>query len=379
MSPRLIPIAVGVGLALSSVSRIYRLGIPGVSWALQVLAAAVGYGVYCALVLVLIRRLTERAATVLLCVVVAVAVGVFFALYPLVGPGFSDADEALDILGDSLVHHFNPYLFRTSLGNTLSPMMGAGVLAVPFRLCFGHGAYQNPAWVIVGAGAAWRMLGARVALAITIFSFSSLGFVIDYALGGDYFVSGIFLAIASLGFFRALESGVWKRYLAAVGFGMAVTDRLSTLPVLLIFVAVVVGVGRFGAVLGPLMVSIVTSLALWVPWWAADPAAYAPLQRTAYLGPPIARVLVGLAFLALLVLAAVGADRGTLAGLEPWKRLAVYEASVALALLPSWLWVLGQAYRVAPFLFCGAPLLVVAGSRVRSRASADATMPGEGD
>ena len=74
----------------------------------------------------------------------------FFWVYPMVNtsaPGAgSDRDDALNLAAGALLHGRFPYSQRTYLGDLITPMPGAVLLAAPFVL-LGTSAWQNLFWL----------------------------------------------------------------------------------------------------------------------------------------------------------------------------------------------------------------------------------------
>ena len=87
-----------------------------------------------------------RAVCLISLVLLAVAFGVIYPIANRGVSGGSDRDEALNIAAAALWRGENPYYQRTYLGNVVSPLPGAILLAEPF-VAIGNSAYGNLFWL----------------------------------------------------------------------------------------------------------------------------------------------------------------------------------------------------------------------------------------
>lgn len=362
------PIVTGCAVALSSSGRLGNtLGRDGqplddpVVWILLALAV-VTYSALLTAAWSAVARLTERRAMEVLAVVVTATVVIFLVAYPRYGrpagpSGYGDADDALNILADALTGGLgvDPYQRRTYLGNVLSPMLGAGIVAVPFRVVFGSAAYQNPFWLVVATMALYRQWGARVALGVIVPVLVSLGFAEDYILGGDYFASGIALALAAFAFLAALARGGWWPWGAALALGVLSANRTTTLPVLALVAAVLFAARRLRPAVGPLALALAVNLALWLPWWIlAD--AFPPIGQVAKLGSPAVRGLALAILVATLLWVAAGRWRRPTAG-SPSVRISNEGWTLTTSIGPALVWNPIQLFRATTYLWLAVPML----------------------
>lgn len=362
-----LPAVLGLALALSSAGRFGNtLGRDDadvgsvVVWA-GILAATVAYTAFVAGVWWVVGRLSPRRADLALLVVVGLAVVAFLVVYPRYGAptddrGYGDADDALDILADSVTDGFDPYDRVTYVDNELSPLPGAGVLAVPLRQVAGSAAYQNPLWLLVGVAVLRRRWGGRVALGVTVPVLASLGVAEHYLLGGDWFTSGVAAALVAYGFLAGVERGGWWPWLWALALGLVTANRATTLPVLALVAAVLWAGRRLGRGAGPLTLAVVVNLALWVPWWLDRPDDFPPFQRVDLIGPTAAR---GLALgLLLAALAWIAAGRWWRPGAgPPAERLAREGWLLAAGGLPAVVWAPVELARTTAYLWFAVPWL----------------------
>ncbi len=159
-----------------------------------------------------------------------VAVVVLFAVvYPVVDvqvPGRgSDADDALNIGVRALLAGYSPYATTTYLGNDLSPLPGALLLAMPFVL-LGSSALQNLLWIPAfflavaraGGNRAWALRLAWTAL------LASPVVLHELLTGGDHSSNTVYVL---LGMQWLLASG--GRSLAAAAWGVTLASRANFL------------------------------------------------------------------------------------------------------------------------------------------------------
>ena len=159
-------------------------------------------------------------------------------------------------------------------------------------------------------------------LGLTVPVLASLGFAEHYLLGGDYFISGVALALVVYAFLAGVRAGDgWRLWAVALLLGLVTANRATTVPVLALVAAVLFADGRLRPSLRPLGLSVVANLALWVPWWLSGTAEYPPLVRIDLLGPPMARALALVILLVALVWIAAGRWLRPAAG-SPSDRLA---------------------------------------------------------
>ena len=162
------------------------------------------------------------------------AVVVLFAVvYPNVDvhvPGRgSDADDALNTGARALLAGHSPYDTATYLGNELSPLPGALVLAMPFVL-LGTSALQNLLWLpafflVVAHDTRDRGWTLRLAWAVLLFSPVVLHEILtggDHSANAVYVLLGLRWMLASRG-----------RPLAAAAWGVALASRANFLFLLL--------------------------------------------------------------------------------------------------------------------------------------------------
>ncbi|HTA16274.1 MAG TPA: hypothetical protein VK786_00835 [bacterium] len=208
-------------LFLSSAPLFYRLG----GWLPILLYAALFYGV-----LVRGKISLHFRSTTIVCAVFLAALSVFLVLHSherrLLEQGRnSDRGDALFKATRAMLDGDNPYAQRTVLGNPITPMPGALVLAVPF-VCLGeHLGFQTVLWLTVffmllggGFGSAAQNRGLLVlALSPVVFQ--------DLAQSGDYIANALYVFVFVVCAVRA--RGAWGPWVWGALLGIAMASRPS--------------------------------------------------------------------------------------------------------------------------------------------------------
>jgi hypothetical protein len=189
---------------------------------------------------ILCRRTTDLSARWLVGAC-GLAVLLFAVFYPLahsgiLGPG-SDRDDGLNVALHALTGLHDPYRMTSFLGNRLTPMPGALILALPFYL-IGNCAFQNLFWVPVFFWWAQKWFGATSAAlwCVLVFIVGCPASLRDFVTGGDYLVNALYVAIAmDIAFVALISERKWYLYAAAIFLSVAISSRpiyAMTVPVL---------------------------------------------------------------------------------------------------------------------------------------------------
>jgi hypothetical protein len=242
-----------------------------------------------------------------------VMAALYLALYPLsqrhtLGVG-SDAEDALRLAATELTRLHYPYQARTYRGNSITPLPGAVLLALPFMLLDKVGR-QNLFWLAVFAAVCARWIGGRMmSLAfLAVMALCDLVSLDQFVTGGDYTVNTWYVCVSVLLFLgasarplpRSLQLGT------ATLLGVALSSRMVYPMVFVPLLAAYLG-QRQGLraatrqLLGPILLMIGITL----PFYLYDPAHFAPLhvqQKLQFLPHAEAQgLLIGLPALAMLV------------------------------------------------------------------------------
>lgn len=248
----------------------------------------------------------------------------------------SDRANALDVALGELTAGRYPYAATTYLGNPITPLPGALLLAAPFRFLLGSAAWQNVAWTalllpLLHGG--WRLRPAPTLVWLLTVA-GGLEVWREFLIGDDL-VSGTVPALAAAGWTlriaRAEDGGSVRLAAAAVALGVTTCTR-PHLALVVAIVAVAVGL-RAGRRRGLLVggVAGLVWVALVVPFLLGGLARFSPLHVAAKVtderGLSVGIVAIGLA--AVLLLGVV------LWWLRPASEVAVAWCAAAVLVAPS--------------------------------------------
>lgn len=307
----------------------------------------------------LLARTTERTRWFLLASGVAIA-GIVFTVGYLrfggYGTGYGDADDALTIVASGLANATDPYGADTYLGNDLSPMPGAGLMALPFYLVAGNAAWQAP--VLLGGAVLViaKLASPRTALLVLVTVLSSAGFVWSYILGSDFMLAGCYQLAAALVAVAAVRRAAPLPVLLGVGLVLGVTGtvRVSALVSLAAIALVLVAVSTARQWVPVFAAAGVTVAALTLPFLLLNGRDWDPLNVGGIAGSQLAQAAIAVLALAALPLIYAAARRMRGSSL---LELAALPALLAGSLLPVLLTDWTQIYRAAGFLIFAAPWL----------------------
>lgn len=292
-----------------------------------------------------VERIPPRAASVGLGLVLAALLAAFLALYPLAKSGRfgkgSDRDDALNRGAHALVQGENPYAERTYLGNTLSPLPGALLLAAPFALA-GNSAWQDLFWSAVLLALALALLrDARAALLFMLAAFFvGVAPLHELATGGDLLANAVYVLAASLLLVWSCEARPGSRplqLLSAAALGLCLSSRANHL---LSMIAVAPALARATSMRRAALLAAV-ALAVFALLtggaWLADPALFraGPAANSARVLAGVKCVPYAAVWLPLLAAASALAAQRALAGRAPMERLLLAYAA------PQWVLTVG--------------------------------------
>lgn len=231
----------------------------------------------------------------------SVAIAILYPALNVTEPGRgSDRDDALALAADALLHAKHPYREFTYLGNPITPLPGAILLAVPLVALGGASAVagQWSIWSAVGLIALWRRqfvsgvvrraVGERawpLPLLAAVATLAAPVILHDGLTGGDLLANGIYVTLAFAWLSeraRGADASIRASALVlpAALLGLTVASRALFLPLLLIAVFWVWGrVGlRAAGVAALASGSVLAVVVLPVYFW--DPASFSPLHVT---------------------------------------------------------------------------------------------------
>lgn len=213
---------------------------------------------------------------------------IFFVVYPIANSGAyggigSDRDDAINIGVSSLITGKYPYYAKTYLGNPLSPLPGAFLLASPFVILMGNSAYQNLFWLPVFFLLSRYLLKNETAnIAIMVLMLVSCPMIMHEVVhGGDLLSNSIYCLVSVCLFKLAFDTQTtkWKKFLAAIFLGISFASRFNFL---FLFPLVFLSVAKSKLKDAVLFIGIAffTFLLLTLPFYFYDPNSFSPLYLT---------------------------------------------------------------------------------------------------
>ena len=212
-------------------------------------------------------RLSDRQALLAAAAGLALLAVALVVVYPHANshaPGVgSDRDDAANIGAHRLLSGEYPYGALTYLGNPISQLPGALVVAVPFYAAFGTSAYANVFWLGVLV-ALVALIGRSLPIGFAVVATTvvlSPGLVREYLTGGDLIANAVYVAVAAVGLLRLAP----RRYAgpaAAVAIGLALASRANFALVLIPLAAALIARQGLRRAIGLLLVSVIATSSL---------------------------------------------------------------------------------------------------------------------
>jgi hypothetical protein len=197
----------------------------------------------------------------------------------------TDRATALQYGAEELLAGRNPYYRHTQLGNTISPMLGGLLLAVPFVLTHGDLYWQGLVWFVLLIGGLTWWCGARAGVVTAALLFLSPAFRFELAIQSDGWVNGAALVVTGTavyllaGRYRASRWWTTAYVVAAILFALAFSYRfiyaVLALPLLVLLWR---HYGRRAALTAAIPAGLASAVLIFGPY-LADPAVYAPFTK----------------------------------------------------------------------------------------------------
>jgi hypothetical protein len=221
-------------------------------------------------------------------IVFALIVLIFFVVYPIANSGAyggigSDRDDAINIGVSRLVTGQYPYYAKTYLGNPLSPLPGAFLLASPFVLLLGNSAYQNLFWLPIFFLLSRSLLRNEPAnLVLMVVTLLGCPMIMHEVVhGGDLLSNSIYCLVAICLFRLTFDTrnSEWRKVLAAIFLGISFASRFNFL---FLFPLVFLSVAKSKLKDAVLFtgIAIFMFLLLTLPFYLYDPVSFSPLSLT---------------------------------------------------------------------------------------------------
>ena len=264
----------------------------------------------------------------------------YLVLYPIsqrhvVGVG-SDSEDALRVATGQLLHCHFPYYEKTYLGNPITPLPGALLLATPFYL-LGRVSLQNPIWLAIFIVFCVRFFRARsTAVAfLLIFVVGSAIALDEFVVGTDYVTNVWYICALTYFSLQAYETRwpEWQQLVLGLLFGLALSSRVvyAVFPVLML--AYLLQRGRIADALYRVAVPLAVAVAVTLPIYLYDRGHFSPLhvqEKLDFLPAGEARVLL----LALPVLGMLTACAGFLVRLTIPRLYLTAGIAMGIILIP---------------------------------------------
>jgi hypothetical protein len=194
--------------------------------------------------------------------------------------GGSDRADALNVALSRLESGQFPYAATTFLGNPITPLPGALLLAAPFH-ALGDSAWQNLVWIpgfafLLSGSWKLRVQPTIIWAATTVLSVEVMR---EFVVGDDLFVNGVYAAAAVMWVLRKAGSARAGWFFAASAFlGVAVCSRphfLLLVPIVAAYVWLTESARR--AALCAIVAAAVAAM-LAVPFALTDWAQFSPVH-----------------------------------------------------------------------------------------------------
>ncbi|MFL6375273.1 MAG: hypothetical protein ACJ73D_11450 [Pyrinomonadaceae bacterium] len=275
------------------------------------------------------RVLTERRTLVIAAILFLALVIVCLLIYPLADAGRlgdrgSDADDALIIGAQALLHGAYPFYPTTYYGNQIAPMPGSIILAIPFAVK-PLIALQNVFWLGILFWVTGKLLGSwRYAfLLLAGLVFLSPAVMQNLLTATDRVSNTIYILVAIwllLKYSADPDAASWKRILPAIFLGIGMSSRSNFFFLVPIFFSALGQTGGCTRAIKMLAISGASFLTVTLPFWLYDPAGFTPFlvqsEKMSQFNStlPHASVVVAISGMALAILLATRKAGDDLAG-----------------------------------------------------------------
>jgi len=237
-------------------------------------------------------RLTDRKVKLLTAGTFFLLVIAFVVVYPMANSGVygrgSDGDEALNLATTELLHGRYPYYPTTYLGNLISPLPGALVLAIPF-VVLGNAAYQNLFWLVVFVVAMASYLKDLRSALLLFWVILALSPIVLYTfvIGSDYASNSLYVLLGILWMTTARSRPTprrWDGVLPAILLGVGLSSRANFLLLLPLVLFARARIAGWGSALRLSLIVCTTVAAVTLPFYVYDPHGFSPLHTYNKLG-----------------------------------------------------------------------------------------------
>jgi uncharacterized membrane protein len=202
--------------------------------------------------------------------------------------GGADRDEALNISATELLHARYPYYPKTQLGNLISPLPGAVMLAIPFVL-LGNSAYQNFFWlaILYIVFRAYFTDGRTALLLCWLIVGLCPEVPLEIVAGSDFFTNSIYILVFVLYVVHIVPDpsrAVWHKMLASVLLGFGLASRANYVLLFPVLFSMIVQKAGWRTTIEYLGLTCLTLGALTIPFYLYDPGGFSPLHTANKIG-----------------------------------------------------------------------------------------------
>lgn len=233
------------------------------------------------------EEVTDRYFYIIVAVVFSILIVSFFLIYPEVNsqvPGQgSDNDDAINQGVSELLRGNYPYAELTYLGNQITPLPGALLLAIPFVL-IGNGALQNFFWLIIYFLLVKRILGNNDTLMLMAMILVLCPAVL-YSLvtGSDYIANSIYILVFSVALYYFEISDRKKSllsYIPLILLGIGLASRPNFLFILFPLMVLIANISDYKQAAVKILIICAVFALVTLPFYIYAPDSFAPLHVT---------------------------------------------------------------------------------------------------
>jgi len=195
--------------------------------------------------------------------------------------GSSDADDAIDVAISECMEGRYPYYAKTFLGNPITPMPGALLLALPFYY-FGDSAIQNIFWLAIFftiIGVYHRSVLIPSILALFVFCISP-NVIYQVFQGGDYISNAIYVLTFCVLLLESvrLRRPFWHSMLWALLLGIGLSSRMNFGIIIPLVFFNLMKASSVKEAFILLAITFVSFCSITVPFFLYDPTGFSPLH-----------------------------------------------------------------------------------------------------
>jgi hypothetical protein len=201
--------------------------------------------------------------------------------------GASDRDDAIDAAITETLNGRYPYTMVTFLGNPITPMPGALLLASPFYL-LGDSGIQNIFWLALFFVLIARVEDSPLIAALLAFMMCLLSPNLIYQIvkGSDFISNAIYVLIFAVMLVESTkrQKPLWVSVLWAIMLGIGLSSRPNFLLVLPTVAFAIMTTSQRTTAFALMVVTAITFATSTLPFYFVDPIGFSPLHVSEKLG-----------------------------------------------------------------------------------------------